>query len=308
MKLEVAESLIYSWLRHEKKCTIVQMNWKRSDQWEMMNTEDAKKIYNYCKKNEEFKKYFNPKTKFDQFIGQTEIDVLGQDKKENIYAVDTAFHEYGLRYKNNIKSVITKIIRTALCLKMYFDTTNNDTTDKNFTICFATPKVSEAKLNEIRGTIDKFIQRKFNYKNYKIEFYCNDDFYNKIMFPTIDKSRNNSDTSELFMRSWILYDIRSNEIKKQENAIITFIDHVDEKTRSKTITLKNLEEKFKVNNKKIFSKTKQENFKQIKDRRLYLSIDIIKEKKVDDLEKIKKDFDNFIKDKAKNHVNVSLKI
>ena len=28
MKIEIGESLIYSWLRHEKQCQLVQTNWK----------------------------------------------------------------------------------------------------------------------------------------------------------------------------------------------------------------------------------------------------------------------------------------
>ena len=33
MKIEIGESLIYSWLRHEKKCIVVQNNWKVSPEW-----------------------------------------------------------------------------------------------------------------------------------------------------------------------------------------------------------------------------------------------------------------------------------
>ena len=34
MKIEMGESLIYSWLRHEKLCQLVQTNWKVSPFWE----------------------------------------------------------------------------------------------------------------------------------------------------------------------------------------------------------------------------------------------------------------------------------
>ena len=33
MKIEIGESLFYSWLRHVKQCQIVQNNWKVSSQW-----------------------------------------------------------------------------------------------------------------------------------------------------------------------------------------------------------------------------------------------------------------------------------
>ena len=34
MKLEMGESLFYSWLRHVKGCQIVQTNWKISSSWQ----------------------------------------------------------------------------------------------------------------------------------------------------------------------------------------------------------------------------------------------------------------------------------
>ena len=34
MKIEVGESLACSYLRHVKRCWIVQANWKASDDWE----------------------------------------------------------------------------------------------------------------------------------------------------------------------------------------------------------------------------------------------------------------------------------
>lgn len=35
MKIEMGESLFYSWLRHVKECQIVQTNWKVSSQWQL---------------------------------------------------------------------------------------------------------------------------------------------------------------------------------------------------------------------------------------------------------------------------------
>lgn len=37
MKIEVGESLLLSWLKHIKKCQIVQTNWKASSKWELKN-------------------------------------------------------------------------------------------------------------------------------------------------------------------------------------------------------------------------------------------------------------------------------
>ena len=42
MKIEMGESLFYSWLRHVKECQIVQTNWKVSSQWQLSNADALK--------------------------------------------------------------------------------------------------------------------------------------------------------------------------------------------------------------------------------------------------------------------------
>lgn len=45
MKIEIGESLLYSWLRHAKGCQLVQTNWKIfSNSWEMKNEETIQQI------------------------------------------------------------------------------------------------------------------------------------------------------------------------------------------------------------------------------------------------------------------------
>jgi len=39
MKIEMGESLFYSWLRHAKECQIVQTNWTTSGKWELYHEE-----------------------------------------------------------------------------------------------------------------------------------------------------------------------------------------------------------------------------------------------------------------------------
>ncbi len=48
MKIEMGESLLYSWLRHVKECQIVQTNWKVSSKWDLKN---ADKILEIMEKN-----------------------------------------------------------------------------------------------------------------------------------------------------------------------------------------------------------------------------------------------------------------
>ena len=45
MKIEMGESLFYSWLRHVKECQIVQTNWKTSNQWELQNEDEINKLF-----------------------------------------------------------------------------------------------------------------------------------------------------------------------------------------------------------------------------------------------------------------------
>ena len=40
----MGESLIYSWLRHEKQCKVVQTNWKVSPNWNLMHKNDLDKV------------------------------------------------------------------------------------------------------------------------------------------------------------------------------------------------------------------------------------------------------------------------
>lgn len=40
MKIEIGESLFYSWLRHVKECQLVQMNWKASPEWQLQHEEE----------------------------------------------------------------------------------------------------------------------------------------------------------------------------------------------------------------------------------------------------------------------------
>jgi hypothetical protein len=61
MKIEMGESLFYSWLRHVKECQLVQTNWKISPSWEIKNEEESKKLMN------DVKVYFENKYNYDLF-------------------------------------------------------------------------------------------------------------------------------------------------------------------------------------------------------------------------------------------------
>ncbi len=44
MKIEMGESLFYSWLRHVKECQIVQTNWTTSGQWTLLHEDKLEEI------------------------------------------------------------------------------------------------------------------------------------------------------------------------------------------------------------------------------------------------------------------------
>ena len=96
MKVEVGESIVYSWLRHIKRCEVVQLNWKTSPKW------DARHDVGFLqramdKANEEFNGLFKKTKTVEQLLKQAEIDAMGVNIREHeIHAVDVAFHENGL--------------------------------------------------------------------------------------------------------------------------------------------------------------------------------------------------------------------
>lgn len=52
MKIEMGESLFYSWLRHVKECQIVQTNWKASPQWQLQHEDKLIEIATIKEKQE----------------------------------------------------------------------------------------------------------------------------------------------------------------------------------------------------------------------------------------------------------------
>jgi hypothetical protein len=145
MKIEIGESLIYSWLRHEKQCQLVQTNWKASPYWNLDNYEDLRALA------EKFGQYYSEKYTYDifkccsleQFLKQAEIDAMGiafSQSAQSIFAVDVAFHEGGLNYgdkETTVIKLIQKCVRIALCLYGFFNIATGE-------IIFASPKINPA--------------------------------------------------------------------------------------------------------------------------------------------------------------------
>lgn len=213
----MGESLFYSWLRHVKECQMVQTNWKVSPQWNLRHEDEIFLMMNSV--DEHFRsKYgydiFKNNNSLLQVIKQGECDVLGVSVENQIckyYAVDVAFHTNGLNYgeKNvTIMKVISKSIRTAMCLYGYFE-------DKNAEVIFASPKINPALLNELAHCIDDLnILFKMNGFGFTVRVIANEDFNSSVLQPILLISEGVSDTSELFIRSYQMFTMFSDSTRK----------------------------------------------------------------------------------------------
>jgi hypothetical protein len=207
MKIEMGESLIYSWLRHEKQCQLAQTNWKASPYWVLDSRGELQSLY------EKFAQYYQDKYQYDifkgcsmeQLIKQAEIDAIGisfSQSAQSIYAVDIAYHEAGLNYGDKSKTltkIIQKCVRTALCLYGFFSIATGE-------IIFASPKINPVIEKELSPM---FVELTDLFSQLGLEFtailYCNDTFLTGIMQPVLKKGTSIADTSELFLRSVQMY-------------------------------------------------------------------------------------------------------
>ena len=139
MKIEMGESLGYSYLRHVKNCWLVQTNWKASEHWEKLLADD-----------ELDRAFLSMRTEFDpdgevfkdtksskQFLRQAEIDVVGIEQDGTIHALDVAYHGAGLNYGGGASNrVLKKMLRTLFVLETYHPT------DVERHIYFLSPRVN----------------------------------------------------------------------------------------------------------------------------------------------------------------------
>lgn len=210
MKIEIGESLLLSWLRHVKECQIVQTNWKPSSKWDLKNIETLEQLMYESTKVFETKYNYNlykGNRGISQLLTQAEIDVMGiayDGKEKSIYAIDVAFHEYGLNYgarDETVARVVKKIIRTAMCIYGYYEFTEG-------TIIFASPKITPAVMNDLYLCINDIALVLSNLGlNFNIRIIANDDFNDKVLEPVLNVISDVADTSELFVRSLQMYNL-----------------------------------------------------------------------------------------------------
>ena len=215
MKIEIGESLCLSYLKHVKKCVIYQTNWKNSSQWDKYNEEIVKSTFEILKAKESpFYRIFNH-TSLSQLLKQAEIDALGIDQGRKIYAIDIAFHEAGLNYgskEETTERLIKKYLRSYLILLSYFP-------DKDYEIIFASPKVNEATESSIKENLEK-MEEMFCEQKVTFRYLSNEEFKKEILINTIDKSKDDADTNELFIRAHRLLQLfTSSELPKKAKQV-----------------------------------------------------------------------------------------
>lgn len=208
MKIEMGESLFYSWLRHVKECQIVQTNWKVSPKWQLQHEEELADLMAVTDRHFESKygyKIYKKKSSLSQLIQQGECDAVGvsiQAEGSRYYAVDVAFHESGLNYgtrTETVMKVISKSLRTAMCLYGYMDT-------KSAEIAFASPKINPAILSDLKPCIQDVneILRERGF-DFAVRVIANEEFNDAVLQPILLMSDDVADTSELFLRSYQMF-------------------------------------------------------------------------------------------------------
>ena len=213
MKIEMGESLFYSWLRHVKECQVVQTNWKSSPSWQLRDEDGLKRFMEatdiHFQNKYGYGVYKN--NSLTQLLMQAEVDAVGiciSDVGIEIHAIDVAFHESGLNYgdrQETVMRVIKKFIRTALCIIGYFGIAKGE-------IIFASPKIHNAIINDLEPCVadlnELFAANGYNFSTRVI---ANDDFNDLVLKPILIASDGVSDTSELFMRGYQLIKMFGNE-------------------------------------------------------------------------------------------------
>ena len=229
MKIEIGESLGYSYLRHVKRCWLVQTNWKPSEHWDRQLTDDALE-----QAFQEMQQRFDPDGNVfkgtknsSQCLRQTEIDVVGVDQDGQIHAMEVAFHEKGLNYSDGADRVLKKLLRAKLALDAYHlsDTKRN--------VYFVSPKVhrgAQQPLEEVFGRLQEV------YPSVNWHLLTNETFTNEMLEPTLERAESVSDTAELFVRSAKLLSLADSgsAIRHRRTAVPDYSSANADRTVSKT--------------------------------------------------------------------------
>lgn len=206
MKVEIGESLIFSWLRHVQSFAVTQLNWKPSPSWPLSNEHALRQEFERIRTlaRETIGIPIFKQGEFAQFVRQAEIDVLGvrlpHDRATaQAIAVDSAFHEGGLNYGSadeTVGRVLKKVVRAALAIDGYLKVDEAQ-------VVFATPKVAEpirAAINRHLADLEVAFAEPAP-RRLRFRLIANGDFADEILQPVLTAAANVADTSELFLRA-----------------------------------------------------------------------------------------------------------
>ena len=205
MKIEIGESLGYSYLRHVKQCWLVQANWKVSEHWDKGPTDGELEatFRDLKKKFDPDGEVFKGTKNCGQFLKQGEIDVVGVAQDGSIHAMEVAFHGAGLNYGGGAetrKRVLKKLLRTMLILDAYhaanLDACHAAGIKRH--IYFASPKVPLDVQRQLEAC---FASLRHEYQCICWHLMTNDEFTNELLIPTLEKTETVADSSELFARA-----------------------------------------------------------------------------------------------------------
>lgn len=231
MKIEIGESLAYSWLKHVKRCQIVQLNWKIADEWQKGNwdklesiVKEAKEFFTASQENAdaneeaEASNIFKKNADLSQIIRQAESDILGihfdGDGKMEVYAVEVAFHSRGLNYTGGKEATKSKIIAKALRSAMGIYSVLGASQAH---LCFMSPKVNPATI-ETMADVEESLNLFFKAfgLDYTFSTYFNNHFSSDIWHPVCQAIANSgaNDTSELCARAIYLQQIAEGKVNR----------------------------------------------------------------------------------------------
>ncbi len=214
MKIEMGESLCYSWLRHVKQCWLVQTNWKSSEHWETYRPSDELEAMFRAMK-EKFDgdgEVFKKTTNASQFMKQGEVDVVGVDPEGGVHALDVAFHESGLLYgggsSDNSNRILKKLLRTYILLHAYRPP------GTPLHMYFVSPKVHDGPQAKLEETFERL---RLEYPESDWYLITNDRFAEQVVRDTLSKTTEVADTAELFARSAKLLNLSGMLKSRDEN-------------------------------------------------------------------------------------------
>ncbi len=195
MKIEIGESLGYSFLRHAKQCWLVQTNWKPSEHWRPL-CQPAELEQKFSAMRENFDPYgsvFKKTAGWRQFLRQGEIDVVGAGLDGSIHAMEVAYHRDGLG-NGQVERVLKKMLRVVLLLDAYHPVG----TQRH--IYFVSPKVNP-RVQESLVNVFNRLRAEYPCPTTNWYLFTDAEFKEELLARTLEKADSVEDTSELFVRA-----------------------------------------------------------------------------------------------------------